>query len=134
MALKPDGQGDITENKEAHLWALDRTPDVPSPLIVGDIVYLCMENGDLHAVNRTTGEKLYMERTNRQRHRASPVYADGHIYLAARDGKVTVVKAGPKFEIVAENELKEDMSSSLAIANGTVYVRTFETLWAIRNK
>lgn len=134
MALRPDGMGDITNDKDAHLWTLDRTPDVPSPLIFDDIVYLCMENGDLHAVDRRSGEKLYMERTNRQRHRASPVYANGHIYLAARDGKVTVVKAGPKFEIVAENELKEDMSSSLAISNGTVYVRTFERLWAIRSK
>ncbi len=134
MALRPDGKGDITNNKDSHLWTLDRTPDVPSPLIVDDLVYLCMENGDLQAIRRDTGEKLYMERTNRQRHRASPVYANGHIYLSARDGKVTVVKAGPKFEIVAENELKEDMSSSLAIANGTVYVRTFENLWAIRGK
>ncbi len=133
-ALRPDGQGDVTANKDAHLWTLDRTPDVPSPLILDDIVYLCMENGDLQAVRRETGEKLYMERTNRQRHRASPVYADGHIYLSARDGKVTVVKTGPKFEIVAENELKEDMSSSLAIANGTIYVRTFQHLWAIRAK
>lgn len=134
LALRPDGMGDITENTAAHLWTIDRTPDVPSPLIVDDIVYLCMENGDLWTIDRRTGERLYMERTNRQRHRASPVYANGHIYLAARDGKVTVVKAGPKFEIVAENELKEDMSSSLAIANGTVYIRTFEKLWAIRGK
>jgi outer membrane protein assembly factor BamB len=134
LALRPDAMGDITENKTAHLWTIDRTPDVPSPLIVDDIVYLCMENGDLWTIDRRTGERFFMERTNRQRHRASPVYANGHIYLAARDGKVTVVKAGPKFEIVAENELKEDMSSSLAIANGTVYIRTFEKLWAIRGK
>lgn len=134
LALRADGHGDITMDKDSHLWTLDKTPDVPSPLILDDLVYLCMENGDLHVVDRQTGEKLYMERTNRQRHRASPVYADGHIYLSARDGKVTVVKAGPKFEIVAENELKEDMSSSLAIANGTIYVRTFQHLWAIRNK
>lgn len=134
LALRPDGKGDITENKDAHLWTLDRTPDVPSPLILDDIVYLCMENGDLHAVQRATGEKLYMQRTNRNRHRASPVYADGHLYLAARDGKVTVVKTGPMFEVVAENELNEDISSSLAIAGGTIYIRTFQHLWAIRNK
>lgn len=134
LALRPDGMGDITANKAAHLWTVDRTPDVPSPLIVDNIVYLCMENGDLWAVDRKTGERHYMERTNRQRHRASPVYANGHIYLAARDGKVTVVKAGPKFEIVAENELKEDISSSLAIADGTLYIRTFQQLWAIREK
>ena len=133
LALKPTGKGDITKDKSVHLWKLERTPDVPSPLIVDDIVYLCMHDGNLMAVDRATGKEHYFERTNRQRHRASPVYADGHIYLAARDGKVTVVKAGPKFEIVSENALDEDLSSSLAISNGTVYIRTYQHLWAIRN-
>ncbi|MBI1346224.1 PQQ-binding-like beta-propeller repeat protein [bacterium] len=134
LALKPTGMGDITKDASMHLWTIDRTPDVPSPLILDDIVYLCMQDGNLMALDRESGKELYFERTNRQRHRASPVYADGHIYLGARDGKVTVVKAGPKFEIVAENELNEDLSSSLAIANGTIYVRTFQHLWAIRKQ
>ncbi len=133
IALKPTGgTGDITKNADLHLWSLDKTPDVPSPLILDDYVYLCMENGDLMAVERMTGTKVYMERTNRQRHRASPLYAAGKIYLAARDGQVTVVKAGPKFEILAENKLGEDLSSSLALSNGTLYIRTFEHLYAIR--
>jgi outer membrane protein assembly factor BamB len=132
LALKPTGMGDITSDAKSHLWTLEKTPDVPSPLIVGDYVYLCMHDGNLQVVERATGKELYFERTHRQRHRASPVYADGHIYLCARDGKVTVVKAGPKFEVVAENELGEDMSSSLAISNGTIYLRTFQHLWAIR--
>ncbi|HUQ72410.1 MAG TPA: PQQ-binding-like beta-propeller repeat protein [Planctomycetaceae bacterium] len=132
LALKPTGMGDITNDAKSHLWTLDKTPDVPSPLIVGDYVYLCMHDGNLQVVERATGKELYFERTHRQRHRASPVYADGHIYLCARDGKVTVVKSGPKFEVVSENELGEDMSSSLAISNGTIYVRTFQHLWAIR--
>lgn len=132
LALKPTGMGDITNDAKSHLWTLEKTPDVPSPLIVGDYVYLCMHDGNLQVVDRTTGKELYFERTHRQRHRASPVYADGHIYLTARDGKVTVVKAGPKFEIVSENELGEDMSSSLAISSGTIYLRTFQHLWAIR--
>lgn len=132
LALSPTGHGNITDDAKSHLWTVERTPDVPSPLVYGDIVYLCMQDGNLMALDRATGKELYFERTNRQRHRASPVYADGHIYLAARDGKVTVVKAGPKFEVVSENELNEDLSSSLAISNGTIYVRTFQHLWAIR--
>lgn len=132
LALKPDGMGDITNEKKFHLWQVERTPDVPSPIVVDDIVYLCMHDGNLMALDRATGKELYFERTHRMRHRASPVYADGHLYLAARDGRVTVVKAGPKFEIVAENELLEDLSSSLAISNGTIYIRTYQHLWAIR--
>ena len=131
IALKPNGSGDITQNKDLHWWSSPKTPDVPSPLILGELVYLCMENGDLAIHRAKTGEQLDYQRTHRQRHRASPVYADGRIYLSARDGKVTVVKASEKVEIVAENELGEDISSSPAISNGVIYLRSFQHLWAI---
>ena len=131
IALKPNGSGDITQNKDLHWWTAPKTPDVPSPLILGELVYLCMENGDLAIHRAKTGEQLDYQRTHRQRHRASPVYADGHIYLTARDGKVTVVKATEKVEIVAENELGEDISASPAISNGVIYLRSFQHLWAI---
>lgn len=134
LCLKPNGQGDITKQDEFHLWTSARTPDVPSPLIVGDRVYLCMENGDLAILRAKTGEQLDYQRTNRQRHRASPVYADGHLYLTARDGKTCVVKASEKVEIVAENDLAEDTSASPAFSNGRIYLRTFNHLWAIGQK
>ena len=73
-----------------------------------------------------------MKRTHNNRHRASPIYADGHLYLTARDGKVTVVKTGREFEMVAQNDTGEAMSASPVIANGTIYLRTFDALWAIR--
>lgn len=85
-------------------------------------------------LEKETGKQLYEERTNRIRHRASPVYADGNIYLTGRDGKVTVVKEGPKFEIVAQNELDEAIAASPVFSNGRVYLRTFDALWAIGNK
>ncbi|MBT5537182.1 PQQ-binding-like beta-propeller repeat protein, partial [Candidatus Poribacteria bacterium] len=69
--------------------------------------------------------------THRHRHRASPVYADGKLYLTARDGVVTVVKAGRTFEILASNELGETVSSSPVVSNGTVYFRTYDALWAV---
>jgi outer membrane protein assembly factor BamB len=81
-----------------------------------------------------TGKELYNERTHNARHRASPVLADGKIYLAARDGTVTVVKAGPKFEIIATNKLPDQITSSPAISNGKIYIRGFETLYAIEVK
>lgn len=134
-AIKPGFTGDITKNKEANAWQLDRgTPDVPSPLIHDGLVYLCRENGNLNCHEAKTGKKIYEERTNRQRHRASPVYADGKVYLSARDGKVTVVQAGRDFKILSVNDLKDDLSASPAISNGTVYIRTFGALWAIREK
>lgn len=135
LALKPNGQGDLTEQASAVVWKLDSgTPDVPSPLIVGDNVYLCRENGNLVCLNRATGEKLYEKPTTRDRHRASPVYADGLIYTAARNGIITVTKAGPEFEIVSQNKMEESISSSPAIANGRIYIRTFDALYCVVKK
>ncbi|MGH7202487.1 MAG: PQQ-binding-like beta-propeller repeat protein, partial [Planctomycetaceae bacterium] len=131
FAVRPNLKGDLTGNREAIVWIRESgTPDVPTPLVHGGLVYLCRENGNLIALDAGSGEPLYEERTHRQRHRASPIYADGKIYLTARDGRITVVKAGPEFEILAENELGEDISASPAISNGTIYLRTFESLWA----
>lgn len=132
LGLKPDGTGDLTDNAAVHLWTRhDNTPDVPSPVIHEGLVYLCRENGDLLCLDARTGEEKYLERTHRMRHRASPVVADGKLYLAARDGLVSVVKTGPKFELLAQNELGEDISSSPAVANGVLYLRTFAALYAI---
>ena len=134
LAIRPDGQGDITNVTEKHLWAWKRTPDVPTPVIVDDLVYLCMENGNLTVLEAKSGEEIYSQATHRSRHRASPVYADGKIYMTARDGKVNVVQAGRQFKILAENDLGEDQSASPAISNGTIYMRTFQHLWAIRQQ
>lgn len=132
LGLRVDIEGDVSDDSRAHLWTrAQNTPDVPSPLIYGGLVYLCRENGDLICMDAQTGEEVYMERTHRQRHRASPVYADGKIYLAARDGRVTVVKAGREFEILAQNDLDESLSASPVISNGTIYLRTFDALYAI---
>jgi outer membrane protein assembly factor BamB len=132
FAVAPDRRGDLS-GSDAILWVRDQhTPDVPSPLIHDDLVYLCRENGMLLVLDRETGEEVYMERTHSHRHRASPVFADGHLYLTARDGKITVVKAGRDFEIVAQNDTGEAMSASPVISNGTIYLRTFDALWAIR--
>ena len=133
IALRPDISGDVTDDTDAHLWVRPQdTPDVPSPLIYDDLVYLCRENGNLLCLDARTGQEYYHERTQRDRHRASPVYADGKVYLSARGGKVTVVEAGKQFKVVSTNDLGEEVSASPVIANGTLYYRTFDALWAIR--
>ena len=134
VGIEAGAQGDVTSSKKAIRWVLPRsTPDVPSPLIHGGLVYLCRENGVLIVLDAKTGEQVYQERTVSDRHRASPVYADGKIYLTARRGIVTVARAGRKFEILSKNEIGEATSASPAIASGTLYLRTFEALYAIRD-
>jgi len=134
IAIRPDGMGDITAKPDLQFWSWKRTPDVPTPVIVDDLVYLCMENGNLTVLEAKSGKEVYSEATQRQRHRASPVYADGKLYLTARNGKVTVVQAGRAFKVLATNDLGEDQSASPVISNGTLYLRTFNHLWAIRDK
>lgn len=134
IALKPDGKGDITNNAAAHLWKHAKTPDVPSPLIHNGLVYLCMQDGQVHLLDEKSGEQIYLKRAHNDRYRGSPVYADGKVYLTARGGLVTVIKAGRDYEVLAENDLGEPISASPAFANGTLYLRSFDSLWAIKTK
>lgn len=132
LSLRPDAQGDISDDATALHWRRDAgTPDVPSPLYYDGLVYLCRENGNLVCVDAKTGKEYYEERTTRDRHRASPLYADGKVYLTARNGVITVVKAGTKFKILAQNDLGEAISASPAVSDGRIYLRTFEALYAI---
>ena len=121
------------EAKYEVLWRYpNNTPDVPSPLIQGGLVYLCRENGNLRCLEAQSGKEVYRKRTERGRHRASPVWADGKIYLTCRNGKTTIIRAGRQFEILAQNDLGEEITASPAISNGTIYFRTFQSLIAIR--
>jgi outer membrane protein assembly factor BamB len=132
LCLDPAASGDISASTEGHIWSREHnTPDVPSPLVVDSLVYLCREDGTLLCLDAKTGHEFYVKRTHADRHRASPVFADGKIYLTARDGTVTVVKPGKEFEVLATNTLGESISSSPAISGGRIYLRTFDALWAI---
>lgn len=130
VAIRPGGAGNITES-EYKLWRYAPTPDVPSPLIVDDLVYLFRENSMLICLDAKTGQKQYEERlASSDGNRASPLFAAGNVYLAARDGTINVVKAGRKFERVWQTELGESLTSSPVIANGRLYLRTNNALWA----
>lgn len=125
--------GDVTHNPDAVRWTYDKTPDVSIPLIVDGLVYVVMKPGQVYCLDLKTGKEQYFERIHNAEHRASPVYADGHIYVCSRDGICTVLKAGPKFEPVAENDIgNEPITASPAISNGTLYIRSYDALYAIR--
>ncbi|MCC7085472.1 MAG: PQQ-binding-like beta-propeller repeat protein [Pirellulales bacterium] len=135
LALSPGSHGDITESSAGHLWSkLSGTPDVPSPLIYDGLVYLCDEGGLVSCIDAATGKEYYQKkRTHPDRHRASPMYTDGKILITSRDGHITVVKPGKEFKILASNDMQESISASPAASNGTLYLRTFDALYAIRD-
>lgn len=133
VAVNPEkASGNLAPGSTGEFWRLPRgTPDVPSPLLVNDLVFLMGERGQLSALDAKTGEKLYDERITNMRHRANPVYADGKIYLAGREGLVVVVKPGRTFEKLAENKLPDTFTASPAVSGGRIYLRGWKALYAV---
>lgn len=128
-------KGEIGPGGTGESWRIPRnTPDVSSPLIVDGVLYLMGESGRLYAHDAKTGTQLYEEGITNMRHRANPVYADGKIYLAGRDGVVVVVKPGREFAKLAENKVPDTLYGSPAISGGKVYLRGYSQLWAFGTK
>jgi outer membrane protein assembly factor BamB len=133
VGIKPTARGLVGAGSRYELWRRPKgTPDVSSPLAYDGLLYLAGESGLLTCLDLKTGKEMYPpQRLHAARYRASPIYADGKIYLTARDGVITVLKAGPKFERIAENKLPDEISASLAVSNGRIYIRGWTTLYAI---
>lgn len=115
-------------------WQLGAgTPDVPSPILSGGLVYLAGENGRLTALDAKTGERVYAERVHQGPHRGSPVLADGKLFTIAVDGTVSVIQAGREFKVLAKNRIEGAgrLASSPAISRQTIYLRTADALFAI---
>lgn len=133
VAIDPKATGFINPGGAGEKWRNPKgSPDVPSPLVHNGIVYLCGERGILICLDATTGKELYQQRLHEERYRASPVYVDGKIICTARDGTFSVIKAGPKFELVATNSLEDAFTASPAISNGRLYLRGFQNLYCIQ--
>ena len=98
---------------------------MPTPIVYGDILYTCSNQGVLTAYNADTGERLYQERLggNGGAFTSSPVASDGKLYLLSEDGDVFVVKTGPKYELLSKNPVGEVMMASPAISDGLIIVR-----------
>ncbi len=130
LAIKGDGQGDITNSHV--LWKFDNGPDVPSPVTDGKLLYLPNDKGIVWVVDAKTGEQVYGgKRIQAAIYSSSPVLADGKIYITNELGTTTVLKAGPAFEVLAENVLDEYTLSSPAISDGQIFLRTEKFLYCI---
>ncbi len=134
VAVKVDEAltGTVTGSDPAVRWSIEQTPDVSIPLVVDGLVYLLHKDGKLQCLDLPTGKEIYFERTTSVQHRVSPLYADGHIYFCDKNGVCTVVKAGRDFQIVSSNDLGEPITASPIIAGGTLYIRSYDAVYAIR--
>jgi outer membrane protein assembly factor BamB len=134
-AYKLDGaKGDITGSGN-EVWTLGKnTPDVPSPLLSGGRLYFhAGRDGILSCVDAKSGKPHYIrQRVSGLRNvYSSPVAADGFVFLTGRDGKTVVIKDGPKFEIVATNDLGEPVDASFVMVGDALYIRAAEHLYCI---
>jgi len=115
-------------------WSFaQRGPDVPSPVSDGTYIYLVTDNGIVWCLEQKTGKVVYgPERLANDLYSASPVIADGKIYVTSENQGITsVYRTGPKFELLAQNSFDDYTLSSVAISQGQLFIRTQSALWAI---
>ncbi len=126
----PDGE---TRSRSVAWSRTARGPYMPTPLVYGDLLYVLANNGVFDAYNLKSGAELYRQRLPEigSGYSASPVAADGKIYLSSEDGEMLVVAAGPAFRHSATNSMGEPIMATPALSDGVMYVRTSRTLFAI---
>ena len=130
LALRPGGRGDVLDSHV--VWRTDNGPDVPTPVTDGEYVYIVNDHGIVYVHEAKTRALVYgRQRIQRGTYSASPVLADGKIYVTNEAGLTTVFRTGPRFEVVAQNALDDYCLSSPAISHGQIFIRTAGYLYAI---
>ena len=140
-AIKLGAKGDISLKKDEEsnqfvAWSKQRGgPYMPTPIVYGDYLYTCANNGVVTAYNAKTGERIYQQRLGGKgsayAFTASPVAADGKLYFTSEDGEIFVVKAGPTYEVLSVNKLGEVILATPAISQKTIIVRTLNHVYGI---
>jgi len=131
LAVRPDGKGNVTRSHIA--WTLNRgAPLTPSPLLVGDDLYLVTDAGIASNVDVRTGAIRWQHRLGAAVS-SSPVFADGRIYFLDEEGRTTVINPGSTFQQVAVNVLDGPALASMAVASQSFFIRTATHLYRITN-
>ena len=130
MAIRLGGRGDVTLT---HVKWVERKslPNVPSPVVYDGVVYLVKDGGVMSALDAESGKVLKRGRLSNAmgRYFASPVASNGHLYFLDEEGSLTVVKAGPQWEVVHSYAFGEGGNSTPAVVDGRLYIRTHENLY-----
>ena len=129
LAIRLGGRGDMTET--GVLWRYQKpVPQVPSTLFYEGVLYMVNDSGILISFDPRTGHVIKQGRLKGaiDKYFASPVAADGKVYLIGQGGTMSVVKAGREWEILAVNELGDEVYATPAIAGGRLYIRTQRAL------
>jgi len=139
FAIRAGASGDITpasgeSRSRSVAWSKgQRGPYMPTPLIYGGSVYILGNAGIFDCYALADGQEIYRQRIPDagSGFSASPVASDGKIYLSGEDGEIVVVKAGPKFELLARNDMADPVMATPAISGGIILIRSQHYVWAI---
>lgn len=141
FAIRPGGRGDITPAAPASndrvAWSkTGRGSYMPTPLIYNKALYVLTNQGLLDAYDLQSGAEIFRQRVPHQGSgfSASPVAADGRIFLSSEDGDLFVIRSGPEFAVIATNPMGEPLMATPALAGGRMYVRGERHLFAIGRK
>ena len=134
-AIKPGASGDLSKETAAIAWSKPRGVYMPTPLAYQDQLYIIQNNGILNAFGAKTGDNVYQQRVaTGGAYSASPIAAAGRVYLTTEDGEIHVIKAGATFELLATNPMGEVLMATPALADGVLYVRGMQHLFAVAEK
>ena len=132
MAVRPDGNGDVTRTHIA--WTVSRgAPYTPSPILVGDELYMVSDIGVLSALDARAGTTLWQARLPGN-YSASPVFVDGRIYFQSEEGVTTVVAPGRIFQRLATSQLDGNTLASMAVSDWSFYLRSDTHLYRIAQR
>ena len=129
MAIRPDGQGDVTDTHVA--WTARRSaPNTPSLLLVDDYLYMVSDRGVASCLEAETGQTMWQERLGGA-YSASPLHAGGRVYFQSEEGQTVIVSASPEFHELARNDLGERTLASHAVIEDDLLIRTETKLYRI---
>ena len=131
-AITPGGRGDITQTHIA--WSLHRgIPEIPSPVVYEDRLYLLRSGGMLSAVDTITGRILFQERLGASgQYSASPIRVDQHLLAISESGILSVIPLKGPFHVSHQTSLNGSVHATPAMDRDTLYIRTTEALLAFR--
>jgi outer membrane protein assembly factor BamB len=131
LAVRLDGRGDVTGTHIA--WTFNRGVSLtPSPLLVGNELYLVSDNGIATCVDAKTGNENWRARVGGN-HSASPIFADGRIYFLSEEGESVVIVPGKQYKVLATNRLDGDTLASMAVSGDSIFIRSRTHLYRISN-
>lgn len=132
LAVRPDGTGDVTDTHVAFV-VKKNAPHNPSPVAVGDALYMVSDKGVLSCLDGKTGKERWSENLNKP-FSASLTAAGGLVYATDEAGTTTVFRPGDAFDPVATNKLNEKAFASFGVEGAALFLRTEKALYRIEAK